>query len=255
MSWMARSDTRILLRRVDVAPKAEELGRAAPPGREGVVAAVAEVEGDRHGGLDEPGPDRVVRRVAERTGRAVLAGHRRRPDVHDPGARRSSSGRARRGRPPGRPATASGRRGSGPRGRSPSPRRASVLNAVRLAMVASTSSFSASSTPHPSVGNSTTAPELLVGHDLQPRVAVLVLGAERLDLHERARVDALGDLAPEQRVDAARHDDRVEGRVRDEAVGVAADQQPGAPAVLRRPARPGARRPGSRCRVKASSGS
>ena len=37
---------------------------------------------------------------------------------------------------------------------------------------------------------------------------------QRLDLHERARVDALGDLAPEQRVEAAGHDDRVERRVR-----------------------------------------
>ena len=59
------------------------------------------------------------------------------------------------------------------------------------------------------------AAEALLVHHLQARVAVLVLGVlgERLDLHEGAGVDALGDLAPEERVEAAGHDDRVEGGV------------------------------------------
>ena len=49
-----------------------------------------------------------------------------------------------------------------------------------------------------------------------------------------ARVDALGDLAAEERIEAARHDDRVEGRVRDEPVHLAAHQQLHPLAVLHR---------------------
>ena len=74
----------------------------------------------------------------------------------------------------------------------------------------------------------------------EARVAVAVLGPQRLDLHELGRVDALGDLAAEERVEAARDDDRVEGRVRDEAVDAAADQELDALAVLHRRARRGA---------------
>ena len=62
--------------------------------------------------------------------------------------------------------------------------------------------------------------EVLLVQDLHPRVAVLVLGMIRqpVDLHQRRRVDALGDLAAEQQVQAARLDDRIERRVRDEVV-------------------------------------
>ena len=80
--------------------------------------------------------------------------------------------------------------------------------------------------------------EPLLIHDRDSRVAVAVLGAERLDLHERAGVDALGDLAAEQRVEASGHDDRVERRVRHEAVDAAAHQQLDALAVERRDGRP-----------------
>ena len=59
--------------------------------------------------------------------------------------------------------------------------------------------------------------EALLVHHREARVAVLVLRPQRLDLHERARVDALGDLAAEHQVHAAGHDDRVERGVRDEA--------------------------------------
>ena len=57
-----------------------------------------------------------------------------------------------------------------------------------------------------------------------PRIAVLVLGmlGQPLDLHQRRRVDALGDLAAEQQIQATGHDDRVERRIRDEVVDLAA---------------------------------
>ena len=64
VSWIARSDTRICARR-SVLPKPNVL---LPPhvAAKRVVAAVAEVEGDRDDGLGEPGPHRVVGLVAER---------------------------------------------------------------------------------------------------------------------------------------------------------------------------------------------
>ena len=61
-----------------------------------------------------------------------------------------------------------------------------------------------------------------------------VLGPERLDLHELGRAHALGNLAAEERVEAARDDDRVEGRIGDEAVDPAADEELDALAVLHR---------------------
>ena len=85
VSWMARSDTRIRVSALRLA-EALEAGEAAPHRGEELVAAVAEVERDGDAGLGEAGPDRVVRRVAERAGRAVAPGYRRRPHVHDAGA-------------------------------------------------------------------------------------------------------------------------------------------------------------------------
>src|SRR6202000_2758551 len=51
-------------------------------------------------------------------------------------------------------------------------------------------------------------------------ITVLVLGVlrEPLDLHQRRRVDAFGNLAAEQEIQAPGLDDRVECRGRDEAV-------------------------------------
>ncbi len=62
--------------------------------------------------------------------------------------------------------------------------------------------------------------EVLLVQDLHPRIAVLVLGmvGQPVDLHQRRRIDTLGDLTAEQQVQAARLDDRVERRVRDELV-------------------------------------
>ena len=207
----------------------EELGASAPHGREGVVAAVAEVEGDGGGGLDEAGPERVVRRMAERPGGAVLARHRRGAQVHDPGAG-------------GEHAVELDHRGLGVGQRehrgADDPTlvvEAPVLVEPRVegrqrghggVDVVLESLFDAA--PHG--GEQHDRGEVLVVHDLQPGVTVLVLGPERLDLHERPRIDSLGDLAPEEGVDAARHDDGVEGRVRDELVGVATGQHPRAPA-------------------------
>ena len=78
------------------------------------------------------------------------------------------------------------------------------LNAWSTTFVASMSSRSICSMPTASVGNRTTAVEALLVHHRHARVAVLVLGAQRLELHERPRVDALGDLAAEHEVHAAR---------------------------------------------------
>ena len=66
--------------------------------------------------------------------------------------------------------------------------------------------------------------EVLAVQHLHPRVAVLVLGmvGQPVDLHQRGRVDTLGDLAAEQQIQTARLDDRVERRVRDEVVDHAA---------------------------------
>ena len=52
-----------------------------------------------------------------------------------------------------------------------------------------------------------------------------------LDLHQRRRIDALGNLAAEQQVQAAGHDDRVEGGVGNEVVDPVPDDGPGALAV------------------------
>ena len=87
------------------------------------------------------------------------------------------------------------------------------------------SSRSACSTPHPSVGNISTASRPCSSITARRASRSLVLGPQRLDLHQRARVDALGDLAAEHQVEAAGHDDRVERRVRDEAEELAADEQ------------------------------
>ena len=75
--------------------------------------------------------------------------------------------------------------------------------------------------------------EVLRVEDLHPGIAVLVLGMVRhaVDLHQRRRVDTLGDLAAEQQIQAARLDDRVERRVRDEVVDLAAHDGQGALAV------------------------
>ena len=95
--------------------------------------------------------------------------------------------------------------------------------------------------------------EALLVHHREARVAVLVLGPQRLDLHERARVDALGDLTAEHQVHAAGDDDRVERRVRDEAEELAAREQQRVAALLHRPAPRAARNSLSRWRVHASS--
>ena len=108
------------------------------------------------------------------------------------------------------------------------------LNAVRLAIVAGTSCFSASSTPQPSVGKRNTAPSPWRSVTATRRVVVLVLGSQRFDLHQCARVDAIGDLAPEHQVEAARHDDRVECRVRNEPIDASTDEEMRVPAVVHR---------------------
>ena len=75
--------------------------------------------------------------------------------------------------------------------------------------------------------------EVLTVEDLHPRIAVLVLGMilHAVDLHQRGRVDALGDLAAEQQIQAAGFDDRIEGRVRDEVIDLTAHDRQGALAV------------------------
>src|SRR3546814_17207086 len=61
-----------------------EVGAATPRGAEaGLVAAVAEVEGDGHVAFGDAGPDRVVQLVAERAARAVRTGDGSGPDVDD----------------------------------------------------------------------------------------------------------------------------------------------------------------------------
>ena len=187
---------------------------------------------------------------------AVRAGHRRGPDVHDARAALDAASRAPRARRRDRRARASARRSSRSWYAKPQSSSSQRLNACRLAIVAGTSSRSACSTPQPSVGNSSTASRPCSSITASARVAVLVLGAQRLDLHQRARVDALGDLAAEHQVEAAGHDDRVERRVRDEPV----DACPPISScvclpVAARPARPRRLNFGSRWRVNASSGS
>ncbi len=75
--------------------------------------------------------------------------------------------------------------------------------------------------------------EVLLVQDLHPGVAVLVLGmiCQPVDLHQRRRVDALGNLAAEQQVQAARLDDRIERRIRDEVVDPLTHHGQGALAV------------------------
>ena len=62
--------------------------------------------------------------------------------------------------------------------------------------------------------------EVLLVQDLHPRIAVLVLGmvGQPVDLHQRRRVDTLGNLTAEQQIQTTRLDDRVERRIRDEVV-------------------------------------
>ena len=82
--------------------------------------------------------------------------------------------------------------------------------------------------------------ESLLVHRGEARVAVAVARRDRLDLRERARVDAFGDLAAELEVEAAGHDDRVERRVRDEVVELARDEDLARACRRARPARRGA---------------
>ena len=75
-----------------------------------------------------------------------------------------------------------------------------------------------------------------------PCVSITVMRASRfwysgwfskpVDLHQRRRVDAFGDLTAEEQIQASRLDDRVEGGVRDEVVDPFAHHGPGALAVL-----------------------
>ena len=41
---------------------------------------------------------------------------------------------------------------------------------------------------------------------------------EAIQLHQRGRIDTLGDLTPEQQIEATGFDDRVEGRIRNEVI-------------------------------------
>jgi hypothetical protein len=71
--------------------------------------------------------------------------------------------------------------------------------------------------------------EALLVHDTEPGVAIAVLGtrADRLELAEQlGRVRAHRVAATEVLVEGSRPGDRVEGRIGDEAVDLAADQQP-----------------------------
>ncbi len=74
--------------------------------------------------------------------------------------------------------------------------------------------------------------EALLVHHREPCVAVLVLSAQRLELHQRTRVDALGDLAAEHEVHAPGDDDRVEGGVGDELEQLPAHEQERVRALL-----------------------
>jgi hypothetical protein len=76
--------------------------------------------------------------------------------------------------------------------------------------------------------------EVLAVEHLQPGIAVLVFGmlGEPVDLHQRSGIDTLGDLAAEQQIQAARLDDRVEGRVGDEVVDRPAEHRQRPLAVL-----------------------
>ena len=75
--------------------------------------------------------------------------------------------------------------------------------------------------------------DALVIHHCDTCITVLVLGVlrEPLDLHQRRRVDAFGNLAAEQQIQAPRLDDRVECRVGDEAVDPVPDDCLGVLAV------------------------
>ena len=107
------------------------------------------------------------------------------------------------------------------------------LNACTVAIVASMSCLSASSTPQANVGSMNTVSRFWLVEHLHPRIAVLVLGmvGHAVDLHQRGRVDALGDLAAEQQIQAARFDDRVERRIGDEVIDLTAHDGQGALAV------------------------
>src|SRR4029450_8354945 len=60
------------------------------------------------------------------------------------------------------------------------------------------------------------------------------LRAKGLDLHDGPRIDALGKLSAEERVHAARDDDRIERRIRDESIHAARGQELHPLAVLHR---------------------
>ena len=80
--------------------------------------------------------------------------------------------------------------------------------------------------PTPSVGSRMRALHALLVHEREPRVAVAVSGTDRLQLAEqRIQVGALGVAAAEVLVERAGLAHRVERRVRDEPVDLAADEQ------------------------------
>ena len=205
VSWMARSDDQDAAEDVDACRSPRRWRCAAPRGGEGVVAAVAEVEGDRDRRLGQARPHRVVELVAERPTGAVRAGHGRRAHVHDPGAaldQRVELGAAPR---PDRRATASAR----------AIRRSLVVEAPVLLEPA----VEGGEARHG--GRDVVAQRLLDAAaergEQQHGVEPLLLGHLRPARRGRgtrpaaarpasalAGFDALGDLAPEQRVEAAR---------------------------------------------------
>ena len=233
VSWIGPVRHDQLREHVDAAERLEVVP-GAPGAGERLVAAVAEMERDRNVGLGEARPDRVVRGMAERPARGRWRWAPARAGGAPCARRVRATTRARRARRRDRRATASARAMIRSWYEKPQSSSSQRLNARSVAIVAGMSSRSACSMPHASVGNISTASRPCSSITASRASRSLVLGPQRLDLHERARVDALGHLTAEHQVHAAGDDDRIERRVRDEAEELAAHEQERVAALLHR---------------------
>ena len=200
-------------------PNPSNVALAAPQRRDREVAAVGQVEDHRNAGLGQPGPHRIVHRIAQRA-RLDHTGHRRRPHAHDLGAAAQYEldfldGLVRVGK------------------RDDRCRQEPVVGAIKAPVLVEPQVegmhrghrrldvvLEGLLDPARERRQHEHGLEVLLVQDLHPGITVLVLGmvAEAVDLHQRRRVDALGDLPAEQQIETPRLDDGIERRVRDEVV-------------------------------------
>ena len=234
VSWIARPSLSTRPRG-SLLPKPERRAPAPRGSEPGFVPAVAEMERDRDPGLCQAGPHGIVQLVAQRAAPAVGRRHGRRTDVHHPSAalhqRVDFGGRGLGiGQRDHRDGEEAALIVETPVVLQPPVERRQARHRRRDVVLQCLLD------PTAERGEQQCRTEALLIHHLDPLVtaAVLRMPRQRLDLEQRAGVDALGNLTAEQRIEGSRDDDRVERGVRDEGVELAAHQHVHPLALLHR---------------------